>query len=86
MTYEAETTELKAEFNGDFDTPDDEAEAGHVTRSSCTHGSCTCALICAWVLTTDEADSLSCHTRRCECRVQTLPTSSRSFETREKTA
>ncbi|ERH12557.1 MAG: hypothetical protein J07HB67_01578 [halophilic archaeon J07HB67] len=42
MTYEAETTELKAEFDGDFDT-DDEFTASHFPfTDSCLHSCYLC--------------------------------------------
>lgn len=37
MTYEAETTELKSEFNDDFDVTDDETEASHWPTDTYTH-------------------------------------------------
>lgn len=46
MTYEAETDDLKPEFNGDFDTTEDEKEASHFPTDTCTHTSCTCTTIC----------------------------------------
>jgi hypothetical protein len=42
MTYDTETTELKAEFDEDFDTDDDEQTADHVFTNSCFHSCYWC--------------------------------------------